>query len=105
VNSLRTEESYSLGNYRYEVKPRLLHFKGDFKKLSPKEGALLEMLCRHLNNVTPREKALVEIWKEDNYFTTRSMDVYIAKLRKYLKDDGSVKIENVHSSGYGLYVK
>ncbi|MDG1332303.1 MAG: response regulator transcription factor [Crocinitomicaceae bacterium] len=105
VNSLRTEESYSLGNYRYEVKPRLLHFNDDFKKLSPKEGALLEMLCRHLNDVTPREKALVEIWKEDNYFTTRSMDVYIAKLRKYLKEDASVKIENVHSSGYGLYVK
>lgn len=99
------EEKYSLGEYSYEVKPRLLHFRKDFKKLSPKEGALLEILCRHLNDVTPREKALVEIWKEDNYFTTRSMDVYIAKLRKYLKEDASVSIENVHSSGYGLYVK
>ena len=99
------EEKYSLGEYSYEVKPRLLHLKDDFKKLSPKEGALLEILCRHLNDVTPREKALVEIWKEDNYFTTRSMDVYIAKLRKYLKEDASVSIENVHSSGYGLYVK
>lgn len=105
ANSIPTEESYSLGKYHYEVKPRLLHFNDEFKKLSPKEGALLEMLCRHLNDVTPREKALVEIWKEDNYFTTRSMDVYIAKLRKYLKDDAAVKIENVHSSGYGLYVK
>jgi len=98
------EENYAIGAYRYEVKPRLLHFKDDSRKLSPKEGALLEILCRHLNDVTPREKALIEIWKEDNYFTTRSMDVYIAKLRKYLKDDPSVKIENVHSSGYGLYV-
>ena len=105
VNVSPAEESYSLGKYHYEVKPRLLHFKDEPKKLSPKEGALLEMLCRHLNDVTPREKALVEIWKEDNYFTTRSMDVYIAKLRKHLKEDASVKIENVHSSGYGLYVK
>ena len=105
VNLAPVEESYSLGEYRYEVKPRLLHVKDAPKKLSPKEGALLEMLCRHLNDVTPREKALVEIWKEDNYFTTRSMDVYIAKLRKYLKGDASVKIENVHLSGYGLYVK
>ena len=100
-----SEQEYVLGNYRYEVKPRSLHFSGKLKKLSPKEGALLELLCRHLNDVTPREKALIEIWKEDNYFTTRSMDVYIAKLRKYLKEDPLVSIENVHSSGYGLYVK
>ena len=58
-----------------------------------------------MNDVLPREKALIEIWKEDNYFTTRSMDVYIAKLRKYLKSDPNVHIENVHSSGYGLYIK
>jgi two-component system OmpR family response regulator len=104
VSTVPAEESYSLGAYRYEVKPRQLHFRDTTKKLSPKEGALLEMLCRHLNDVTPREKALLEIWKEDSYFTTRSMDVYIAKLRKYLKGDPSVRIENVHSSGYGLYV-
>jgi DNA-binding response OmpR family regulator len=99
------EIEYKLREYRFEVKLRVLHFKDGFKKLSPKEGALLEILCRHLNDITPREKALIDIWKEDNYFTARSMDVYIAKLRKYLKEDPSVSIENVHSSGYGLYVK
>lgn len=99
------QEEYVLGSYRFEVKPRLLHRKDDSRKLSPKEGALLELLCQHLNDITPREKALVDIWKEDSYFTTRSMDVYIAKLRKYLKEDPSVVIENVHSSGYGLYVR
>ncbi len=99
------QEEYVLGSYRFEVKPRLLHRKEDSRKLSPKEGALLELLCQHLNDITPREKALVDIWKEDSYFTTRSMDVYIAKLRKYLKEDPSVVIENVHSSGYGLYVR
>ncbi len=61
------------------------------------------MLCQFLNDIMPREKALNEIWLEDNYFTTRSMDVYIAKLRKYLQSDKNVRIENVHSSGYGLY--
>ncbi|MCJ8289652.1 MAG: response regulator transcription factor [Crocinitomicaceae bacterium] len=101
----KQEERYSLGNYAFEVKPRLLHFNNGTKKLSPKEGALLELLCKHLNDVTPREKALIEIWKEDTYFTTRSMDVYIAKLRKYLKADPNVMIENVHSSGYALYVR
>ncbi len=77
--------------------------KGE-KKLSPKEGQLLTLLCQHLNDVMPRETALKEIWNEDNYFTTRSMDVYITKLRKYLKSDASIRIENVHSSGYALYV-
>lgn len=100
-----TQEEYQLGSYRFEVKPRLLHRKEEAKKLSPKEGALLELLCQYLNDIMPREKALVDIWKEDSYFTTRSMDVYIAKLRKYLKEDPSVVIENVHSSGYGLYVR
>ncbi len=99
------QSEFTLGKYRYEVKPRLLHFGESYKKLSPKEGALLEILSQHINDVTPREKALVEIWKEDTYFTRRSMDVYIAKLRKYLKEDPSVAIENVHSSGYGLYVR
>lgn len=103
--SLATQEEYQLGNYHFEVKPRLLRHHDETRKLSPKEGALLELLCQHLNDITPREKALVDIWKEDTYFTTRSMDVYIAKLRKYLKDDPSVVIENVHSSGYGLYVR
>jgi DNA-binding response OmpR family regulator len=98
------ESKFSIGQFLYEVNPRSLTINGDSKKLSPKEGALLEMLCTHINDVLPREKALIEIWKEDNYFTTRSMDVYIAKLRKHLKEDESVRIENVHSSGYGLYV-
>lgn len=99
------ETTYSIGQFSYEVKPRVLSLNETVKKLSPKEGALLTLLCSHMNDILPREKALIEIWKEDNYFTTRSMDVYIAKLRKYLRSDNAVRIENVHSSGYGLYVK
>lgn len=97
-------EIYEIGNYQYHCKTRLLENPKFSKKLSPKEGKLLEILCQHINDVMPREKALKEIWGEDSYFTTRSMDVYITKLRKYLKEDSSVSIENVHSSGYSLVV-
>lgn len=60
------------------------------------------LLCRHMNGVLPREKALKDIWGEDSYFTTRSMDVYITKLRKYLAADEGVLIEKVLGSGYRL---
>lgn len=96
-------EKYLIGSFTFEVRTRLLDHPEEQRKLSPKEGALLHLLCHHMNDVMPREKALHEIWKEDNYFTTRSMDVYITKLRKYLQRDHSVRIENLHSSGYGLY--
>ncbi len=97
--------TYTIGEFTYEVNTRLLEHASETKKLSPKEGALLHLLCQHMNDVMPREKALQEIWKEDNYFTTRSMDVYITKLRKYLRKDASINIENVHSSGYGLFIR
>ena len=71
-------------------------------KLSPKECDLLKLLAAHKNQLLPRSKALLKIWKEDNYFTGRSMDVYVAKLRKYLKVDESLRIENVHGEGFRL---
>ena len=97
-------ERYEIGEFTYAVKTRLLSGRKSEKRLSPKEGALFNLLCQHINDVLPREKALVEIWGEDNYFTTRSMDVYITKLRKYLKEDARIEIENVHSSGYRMIV-
>lgn len=93
---------YHVGSYTYHAASRQLEHPSGDQKLSPKEGALMQMLCDHINQITPREKALKEIWGEDSYFTTRSMDVYITKLRKYLKHDDSVRIENLHSSGYML---
>lgn len=94
-----------LGTYAYHPNTRILRHPKEEKKLSPKEGALLCLLLNNLNQVTPRETALKEIWGEDSYFTTRSMDVYITKLRKYLKLDPNIGIENVHSSGYMLSTK
>lgn len=94
---------YRIGQFRYDVRTRQLSNSEHTTRLSPKEGALLTLLCVHMNKVLPRELALKEIWQEDSYFTTRSMDVYITKLRKYFKPDPNIRIENVHSSGYALY--
>jgi len=93
---------FEIGAYTYESATRLLIHKEETRKLSPKEGALMQLLCEHFNGVMPRETALRKIWGEDSYFTKRSMDVYITKLRKYLSHDSSLTIENVHSSGYML---
>jgi DNA-binding response OmpR family regulator len=103
--TLPTKEAYQVGEFNFDVSSRILKHPTTERKLSPKEGELLSLLCQHLEDVMPREKALRQIWDEDNYFTTRSMDVYITKLRKYLQLDAQVEIENVHSSGYKLYVK
>jgi DNA-binding response OmpR family regulator len=84
---------------------RFLQFNTeDPVKLSPKENELLRMLALHENDLMPRELALTKIWRDDNYFTSRSMDVYIAKLRKYLKQDPNVEIINIHGEGFRLVV-
>lgn len=97
-------EDYKIGKYHFNFPNRIITRNGETQKLSPKEAELLKMLCRHINNVLPRETALKTIWGEDNYFTTRSMDVFITKLRKYLKDDPNIEIINLHGSGFRLEV-
>ena len=91
-----------LGLFTFMPKIRQLQGDGDTIRLSPKESDLLKLLVAHKNQLLPRSKALLKIWKEDNYFTGRSMDVYVAKLRKYLKVDARLKIENVHGEGFRL---
>ncbi|GGK70436.1 response regulator transcription factor [Rufibacter glacialis] len=93
---------YQLGRYHFNAKTRLITHDGETQKLSPKEAELLLLLCQYLNDVLPREVALSRIWKDDNYFTARSMDVFVTKLRKYLKADPSVEIINVHGNGFRL---
>lgn len=72
------------------------------QKLSPKEAELLQMLIESKDSVLLRDEALRKIWGDDNYFTKRSMDVYVTKLRKYLKDDPRIEILNIHGSGFRL---
>jgi len=96
---------FKIGGFDLNSKLRFLKYKGnDPVKLSPKENELLRLLALHENDLMPRELALTKIWRDDNYFTSRSMDVYIAKLRKYLKVDDKVEILNIHGEGFRLVV-
>lgn len=95
---------FELGGYRFVPAKRHLSFGNEQVRLSPKENSLLKALCRYQNDIMPRQLALIEIWKNDDYFATRSMDVYIAKLRKLLRKDASISIENIHGAGYQLNV-
>ncbi len=98
---------YSIGKYNFNYPVRILSIEGDKEeiKLSPKEAQLLKMFCQHKNDVLPRSEALVKIWQEDNYFTARSMDVFITKLRKYLSKDSNIEIINIHGNGFQMLVK
>jgi len=97
---------FKIGQFDFNSKLRHLSYKGgEAQKLSPKESKLLKMLAVHKNDLMPRELALTKIWRDDNYFTSRSMDVYIAKLRKYLKLDENVEILNIHGEGFRLIEK
>jgi DNA-binding response OmpR family regulator len=98
----RKEESYTIGGYTFEPLKQILSFKGQPLKLTTKESELLELLCRQSNEILERNFALKTIWIDDNYFNARSMDVYITRLRKYLRKDPSVKILNIHGRGYKL---
>jgi len=97
---------FQIGKLHLNSKLRFLTFGNQEPiKLSPKENELLKMLALHENDLMPRELALTKIWRDDNYFTSRSMDVYIAKLRKYLKMDPDVEILNIHGEGFRLVIK
>ena len=97
---------FEIGGFFFNSKLRHLSVgENEPQKLSPKESKLLKMLALHKNDLMPRELALTKIWRDDNYFTSRSMDVYIAKLRKYLKLYESVEILNIHGEGFRLVDK
>lgn len=89
----------------FDAVMRQLRIKDQDYKLSPKESELFKLLAQHQNSFMPRDLALRKIWKKQNYFTARSMDVYIAKLRKLLKEDEGLEIINVHGEGFRLLVK
>lgn len=95
---------YQLGRFVFDTQRQLLTIGEKSTKLTTKESELLTMLCTHMNDVLERDLALKTIWIDDNYFNARSMDVYITKLRKHLKDDPNVEINNVHGKGYRLVV-
>jgi len=96
---------FEIGKYNFNSKLRLLSYESnDSIKLSPKESQLLRLLILYKNDLLPRSIALSKIWRDESYFTSRSMDVYIAKLRKILEEDKDIEIQNVHGEGFRLIV-
>ena len=103
-------KEFSIGKYHFNYPLRILTYNLDEEdeeknKLSPKEAQLLRMFAIYMNDILPRSEALNKIWGEDNYFTARSMDVFVTKLRKYLKNDENIEIVNIHGNGFQLLVK
>ncbi len=99
---IKKEGAYTIGGYSFDPLKQLLVFEEQTRKLTTKESELLELLCRHGNEILERNFALKTIWIDDNYFNARSMDVYITRLRKYFRKDPSIKILNIHGRGYKL---
>lgn len=98
------QSQFQIGSYTFDYTTQLIQHNGQQQKLSTKEAELLQLLCLKQNAVLTREEALISIWHDDNYFNGRSMDVFLSKLRKYLKEDPKVEILNVHGKGYKLLV-
>ena len=99
-----TMSHFSIGKYEFDYTTQIIKDADHLQKLSTKEAELLRLLCLKQNEVLTREEALLSIWHDDNYFNGRSMDVFLSKIRKYLKDDPKVEIINVHGKGYKLLV-
>jgi DNA-binding response OmpR family regulator len=103
-NSSEINDTFKVGKYKFDSQKQILATDDKVQKLTTKESELLKLLCNNMNNVLERNFALKTIWQEDSYFNARSMDVYITKLRKYLKEDDSIQILNIHGKGYKLIV-
>ncbi len=93
---------FSIGKFNFDYNHQILSINGVDQKLTSKEAELLKLLCDHLNQTVDRSFALNRIWQNDSYFNARSMDVYIAKLRKYLKEEPNIELINVHGIGFKL---
>ena len=100
-----TSRPLNIGNLNFEPEKSLLHLSTGPKKLTTKENALLGLLAKNINQILDRQATLRAIWGDDNYFNGRSMDVYIAKLRKLLSEDPAIEIMNIHGIGFKLIVK
>lgn len=96
--------NFDIGSYVFDYTAQVITRDEHKQKLSTKEAELLRLLCLKKNDVLTREEALLKIWHDDNYFNGRSMDVFLSKLRKYLREDSQVEIVNVHGKGYKLLV-
>ncbi|MBL4716697.1 MAG: DNA-binding response regulator [Bacteroidetes bacterium] len=100
----KANNTFEVGKYNFDASQQMLEINKKEQHLTTKESELLKMLCLNVNEVLKREVALKMIWGDDDYFTARSMDVFITKLRKYLSGDSNIQIMNVHGQGFKLLV-
>jgi DNA-binding response OmpR family regulator len=104
-SSTQSGDVFTLGQFSFDSRNYLLHHPAGSKTLTQKEAEVFQLLCKHKNRVLKREEILKTVWGSDDYFLGRSMDVFISKLRKYLKDDPAVQIVNYHGVGFRLEVE
>lgn len=97
-------ENINIGSFKFNFQMRVLEIDGNTTQLSPREAELLKMLCADDYGIVPRSKALMQLWGEDSYFTARSMDVYITRLRRYLKADPTISIVNIQRKGFRIVI-
>ena len=105
VNRPQKQEPIKVGEFMFDFDTQVLSRNGEKRKLTTKENDLLQLLCANRYDILDRNYTLNRIWGDDNYFNSRSMDVYIAKLRKYLSDDPEIELVNVHGKGFKLLAK
>lgn len=104
ISFLAEANTYNIGKFTFDYNRQELIFEDEKTKLTSKEADLLKLLCENMNQITQRTDALKKIWLDDSYFNARSMDVYVAKIRKYLKLDPNIELLNVHGKGFKLIV-
>ena len=102
TNKQETNHLFQINHYLFDFNTRILSIQGKEQKLTTKESELLKILCKNMGQEVERDNLLKAVWGDDNYFNGRSMDVYITKLRKYLKQDENVEIVNIHGKGFKL---
>jgi DNA-binding response OmpR family regulator len=105
LSDIEDLQEFVIGKYQFDYKFRKIRIDSEEISLSPKEADLLRLLCVHKNDLLPRQKALKLIWGDDNYFNGRSMDVFITRLRKYLRNDPAIEIASLHGKGVRLLVQ
>jgi DNA-binding response OmpR family regulator len=104
VREKEEQKVFKIGSYTFDYNLQTLTREGKQQRITSKEAELLRLLCLNMNNILKREEALLRIWNDDSYFNGRSMDVFLTKLRKFLKEDPRVEILNIHGKGYKLIV-
>ncbi|MCT4663959.1 MAG: response regulator transcription factor [Flavobacteriales bacterium] len=106
MNTTKQEEisTYQIGKYQYDRDYKLLKIENNEQKLTDKEADILTYLCKNLNQIVDRSKLLIEVWENDSFFNSRSLDVYITKIRKYLKEDPDVELLTIRGKGFKLWI-